>query len=85
MGEIVLQHHERMDGKGYPQGLWGDKIYPEARVLAVADVVEAMLSHRPYRPAWNKEKVLQYLKQQSGNLYDSKVVRVCGAFCKRQV
>jgi putative nucleotidyltransferase with HDIG domain len=59
VAEIVLQHHERMDGSGYPQGLSGEKIILGARIMAVADVVEAMSSHRPYRPAFPIEKALE--------------------------
>jgi HD-GYP domain-containing protein (c-di-GMP phosphodiesterase class II) len=55
---VALQHHERMDGSGYPQGLKGDQITLKARIVAVADVVEAMSSHRPYRPALGIEKAL---------------------------
>ena len=51
VAEIILQHHERLDGSGYPRGLSDDQILPEARIIAVADLVEAMSSHRPYRPA----------------------------------
>ncbi len=73
----VLQHHERMDGSGYPQGLSGDDILLEARVLAVADVVEAMCSHRPFRPALGPEKALEEIIQKKGRLYDPAVVDAC--------
>ncbi len=74
---IVLQHHERMDGSGYPSGLSGEAILLEARILAVADVVEAMASHRPYRPALGLDKALEEITQNKGKLYDPEVVDVC--------
>ena len=77
VAQIVLQHHERMDGSGYPQGLLGGEIHLEARILAVADVVEAIASHRPYRPALGLQKALQEISRNSGILYDSEVVKVC--------
>ncbi len=73
----VLQHHERLDGSGYPEGLKEDKILPEAKILAVADVVEAMASHRPYRPALGIEKALNEIENKRGKLYDPEVVDVC--------
>ncbi len=73
----VLQHHERLDGSGYPQGLSGDAIIPEARILGVADVVEAMSSHRPYRPALGLDNALEEISRGSGILYDSDVVAAC--------
>jgi putative two-component system response regulator len=75
--QIVLQHHERMDGSGYPLGFTGAEILLEARILAVADVVEAIASHRPYRPALGFKKALQEISRNSGILYDSEVVNVC--------
>ena len=75
--KIVLQHHERMDGSGYPAGISGEKILFESRILAVADVVEAMSSHRPYRPALGIEKALAEINQNRGKLYDSEVVKAC--------
>jgi len=77
IAQMVLQHHERMDGSGYPQGLKGEKIMLEARILAVADVVEAMSSHRPYRPALGIEKALEEINKNKGRLYDSEVVDAC--------
>jgi len=74
---IVLQHHEFLDGSGYPQGLSGNKIMLEARILAVADVVEAMTSKRPYRPAHALEKALDEILNHKGFLYDSVVVDAC--------
>ncbi len=74
---IILQHHERMNGSGYPNNLKGDEILLEARILGVADVVEAMSSHRPYRPALGIDKALEEITQNKGILYDSEVVDVC--------
>ncbi len=75
--EIVLQHHERMDGSGYPQGLSGQNILLEARILGVADVVEAMASNRPYRPAVGIDKALEEISKNRGILYDTDVVDAC--------
>jgi putative nucleotidyltransferase with HDIG domain len=75
--KAILQHHERLNGSGYPEGLSGEDIILEARILGVADVVEAMSSHRPYRPALGLECALQEISQASGILYDSKVVDAC--------
>jgi len=77
VAQIVLQHHERMDGSGYPQGLCGKDILLEARILAVADVVEAMSSHRPYRPAYGIDKALEEISKNKGILYDPEVVNAC--------
>jgi PAS domain S-box-containing protein/putative nucleotidyltransferase with HDIG domain len=77
VAEIVLQHHERMDGSGYPNGLQGDELLLEARILAVADVVEAMSSHRPYRPALGLEKALEEVTTNQGTRYDSEAVEEC--------
>jgi PAS domain S-box-containing protein len=77
IAEIVYQHHERMDGSGYPSGLLGKDIILEARILSVADVVEAIASHRPYRPALGTDAALDEISRQSGILYDSKVVDAC--------
>ncbi|MFA7013407.1 MAG: transporter substrate-binding domain-containing protein [Desulfobacterales bacterium] len=77
LSQIVLQHHERMNGSGYPQGLRGKDILLESRILAVADVVEAMASHRPYRSALGVDAALDEIKNHSGVLYDAKVVNAC--------
>jgi putative nucleotidyltransferase with HDIG domain len=77
VADSILQHHERLDGSGYPQGLRGKDIILEARILAVADVSEAMLSHRPYRPALNMEKLQNELKTGRTKRYDAKVVDAC--------
>jgi len=74
---VILQHHERMDGSGYPRGLTGEDILVEARILGVADVVEAMASHRPYRPALGIEIAMEEISQNSGILYDPAVVNAC--------
>ena len=77
VAQIVLQHHERLDGSGYPNNLKGDKILLEAKILGVADVVEAMSSHRPYRPALGIDKALEEISKNRGILYHPKVVDVC--------
>jgi len=77
VAEIVHEHHERLDGSGYPAGLRGDEILPEARVVAVADVVEAMISHRPYRPALPLEVALAEIAGGAGVRYDAEVAAVC--------
>ena len=77
IADAAYQHHERLDGSGYPQGLKGDEICLAARILAVADVVEAMLSHRPYRPALAVGKVLDEIRRGRGKLYDTHVVDAC--------
>jgi PAS domain S-box-containing protein len=77
IAEVALQHHERMDGSGYPNGLRGDEIILEARILAVADVVEAMGSHRPYRAALGIDLALAEVKAGRGTLYDPVVVDAC--------
>lgn len=84
VAQIVLQHHERMNGSGYPSGLSGEDIIIEARILAVADVVEAMASHRPYRAALGIDKALEEISQNMGVLYDSKVVDACLKLFKRK-
>jgi len=77
VAQIVLQHHERMDGSGYPSGLSGEAILLEARILGVADVVEAISSHRPYRPALGIDAALEEISKNRGILYDPKVVDAC--------
>jgi PAS domain S-box-containing protein/putative nucleotidyltransferase with HDIG domain len=77
VAQAVLQHHERLDGSGYPKGLKGRNIILEARILAVADVVEAMASHRPYRSALGIEAALEEITNNKGILYDSEVVDMC--------
>ena len=84
VAEIVRQHHERLDGSGYPLGLKADEILPEAKVLAVADVVEAMSAFRPYRPAIELETVLREIEVQAGSLLDADVVRICAALFREK-
>lgn len=74
---MVLQHHERVDGSGYPKGLLGGEILAEAKILAVADVVEAMSSHRPYRPSLGIDAALDEISRNRGKLYDPDVVDAC--------
>jgi putative nucleotidyltransferase with HDIG domain len=77
VAQVVLQHHEHLDGTGYPNGLRGDAVLPEARILTVADVIEAMSSHRPYRPAHDFSKVLEEVRWFRGTRYDAAVVDSC--------
>jgi PAS domain S-box-containing protein/putative nucleotidyltransferase with HDIG domain len=77
LAQIVYQHHERMDGSGYPGNLKGDEIIVEARIMAVADVVEAMASHRPYRPAIGIDEALEEIEKNKGTLYDDTVAEAC--------
>ena len=77
VAEIILQHHEVMDGSGYPKGLLGNDILPEARILTVADIVEAIGSHRPYRPSLGIDKALDEISGKRGVLYDPAVVDAC--------
>jgi PAS domain S-box-containing protein/putative nucleotidyltransferase with HDIG domain len=77
VAKIVLQHHERMDGSGYPQGLKDKDILQEAKILAVADVIEAMATHRPYRPALSIEEALGEISKNKGRLFDPKVADCC--------
>ncbi len=77
VADIAHQHHERIDGSGYPQGLKGNEIKLEARIVAVADVVEAMASHRPYRPGLGIDKALDEIMKNRGKFYDPIVVDAC--------
>ena len=77
IARVVLQHHERMNGSGYPLALSGEEILLEARILGVADVVEAMASHRPYRPALGVDKALEEIVKNRDTIYDSLVVEAC--------
>ena len=77
LAEVLYQHHERIDGSGYPQGLKGTEILPEAKILSVADVVEAMASHRPYRPALGLKEALDEITMHRGTLFDPAVVDPC--------
>ena len=82
VGQMILQHHERLDGSGYPAGLRGDQIILEARILSVADVVEAMASHRPYRAGLGIEAALEEIAAGSGSQYDAQVVEACLALIR---
>jgi len=75
--KIILQHHERLNGSGYPQGLRGDEILLEARILGVADMMEVMCSHRPYRASLGLAAALDELTRNQGILYDANVVQTC--------
>jgi HD-GYP domain-containing protein (c-di-GMP phosphodiesterase class II) len=77
IAQMIEQHHERIDGSGYPFGLRGDEICLGARIIAVADVVEAMASHRPYRPARGIEKAIEEIEAGSGTRLDPAVVDAC--------
>jgi HD-GYP domain-containing protein (c-di-GMP phosphodiesterase class II) len=77
IADIVLHHHERLDGSGYPDGLRGDERGAEARIVAVADVVEAMASHRPYRPSRGLDVALAEIENGSGWLFDATAVEAC--------
>ena len=74
---MVYEHHERMNGSGYPRNLKGDEILLEARILAVSDVVESMASHRPYRPTLGIEAALEEITKNKGILYDNVVADTC--------
>ena len=84
LAETIYQHHERLDGSGYPRHLKGDQIILEARILAVADVVESIASFRPYRPQLGIEAALAEIESHKGVLYDASVVTVCVALFNRQ-
>jgi PAS domain S-box-containing protein len=75
--QMILEHHERLDGSGYPRGLTGDEMLLESRIIAVADVVEAMMSHRPYRPALAEEEALTEIAEGAGTRYDADVAAAC--------
>jgi HD-GYP domain-containing protein (c-di-GMP phosphodiesterase class II) len=77
IAKTVLQHHERINGSGYPAGLKNDDILLEAKILAVADVVEAIASHRPYRPAFGTREAIDEITRKQGILYDTAVVKSC--------
>jgi len=77
LAEIVYQHHERMNGSGYPRNLKGNEIIIEARIMAVADVVESMSSHRPYRPGFGIKAALEEIEKNKGILYDNTVADAC--------
>jgi putative nucleotidyltransferase with HDIG domain len=84
VAKAILQHHERLNGTGYPSGSSGNDIILEARILAVADVTEAIMSHRPYRPALGVEKALEEISRNSGFLYDQHIVNACLTLFKKR-
>ncbi|MGC9384409.1 MAG: HD domain-containing phosphohydrolase [Kosmotogaceae bacterium] len=84
ISEIIYQHHERINGSGYPQGLSDNEIMIEAKILAIADVVEAMSSHRPYRPAPGIEAAIEEIEKNAGILYDEEVVKTCIKILKEE-
>ncbi|MEQ8200010.1 MAG: HD domain-containing phosphohydrolase [Syntrophomonadaceae bacterium] len=84
IAEIIMQHHERIDGTGYPKGLKGDEILLPARIIAVADVFEAMASHRPYRASLGVDRALDEIEKNAGRLYDQKVVEACVRLVKEK-
>ncbi len=84
VAQFVLQHHERLDGSGYPQALRGDQIHHEAKIIAVADVVESMMSHRPYRPGLGIEAALGEISGHKGTLFDAAVVDACIALFREE-
>jgi putative two-component system response regulator len=84
IAEAVLQHHERLDGSGYPSGLKDEDILPEAKIVAVADVVEAMVSHRPYRAGLGVDAAMEEIIRNRGVIYDALVVDVCVKLFREQ-
>jgi putative nucleotidyltransferase with HDIG domain len=82
IADMILQHHEKLDGSGYPHGLKGDEILLEARILTVADIVEAVSNHRPYRAALGVEVAMEIITQERGTKLDSDVVDACVALFK---
>ena len=84
IAQMILQHHERLDGSGYPRGLKADEIFLESRILAVADVVEAMSSHRPYRPSRGIKVALDEVSSKSGAQYDPEAVEACVNLFRRE-
>jgi len=83
VADIVVQHHERLDGSGYPSGLRGDEMLLESRILAVADVVEAMSSHRPYRPARGLDAAVKEIRREAGSKFDGPAVEACTRLLRR--
>jgi HD-GYP domain-containing protein (c-di-GMP phosphodiesterase class II) len=82
VGDIILQHHERLDGSGYPHGLKKNDIIPEAQIIAVADVFEAMSSYRPYRPGLGQDVALKELRAKKGISFESSIVDALEAILK---
>jgi PAS domain S-box-containing protein/putative nucleotidyltransferase with HDIG domain len=77
VAQIAHQHHEHVDGSGYPQGLRGEEIRQEARIVCVADVVESLTAHRPYRPAYPLDEALRFIRDKAGKWYDRTIVKAC--------
>ncbi len=77
IADIILQHHERLDGSGYPNGLKGDRIMTEAKIISVADVFETIASHRPYRPSLGTHSALEELRNKAGSIYDPDIAAIC--------
>jgi len=84
IAEVIRQHHERTDGSGYPRGLTGEQTLIEARILAVADVVEAMTAHRPYRPARSIDQALAEIEGYGGERYDARAARACAVLFRKE-
>jgi len=80
---MILQHHERLDGSGYPRGISAEEILVEARIIAVADTVDSMMSHRPYRVALGLEAALAEIERRAGQLYDRRAVEACVALFRQ--
>jgi len=85
VAQMILQHHERLDGSGYPRGLKGDEILPEARIIAVADVVESMTSHRPYRAGLGLDAALREVTSKRGSHFDAQAVDACVRVVQRDM
>jgi len=83
VAEIALQHHEHLGGSGYPQGLRGEDILLEAHIVSVADIVESLTAHRPYRPAYPLNEALAYIKKNADKLYGRYIVETCVQLFKR--
>lgn len=84
IAEIVYQHHENVDGSGYPRGLNDERILPEAKIIHVCDALEAMLSHRPFRRAYDIDYAMRQMQIYSGSHYDPEVINACiRLFCDK--
>jgi len=83
VADMILQHHERLDGSGYPRGISAEEILVEARIIAVADTVDSMMSHRPYRVALGLEAALAEIERRAGQLYDRRAVEACVALFRQ--
>lgn len=83
VADMVHQHHERLDGSGYPQGLKGDDILIEAQIISIADALDSIASHRPYRPSLGLEHAMEIIHQGAGNLFNPQIVDVCCRLIER--